>query len=82
MGSNPGAEASASTAPLRGSSSTTEPPLARVSLTAAASVVVGAVVGRSSDKPALPAALRQLAIVVAASAVTYGIGNAFGTAVG
>jgi VIT1/CCC1 family predicted Fe2+/Mn2+ transporter len=56
--------------------------LASVILTAAASVVVGAVVGRSSDKPPLPAAVRQLAIVVAASAVTYGIGDAFGTAVG
>ncbi len=55
--------------------------LASVGLTAAASLAVGAVVGRSSDKPPLPAAARQLAIVVAASAVTYGIGNLFGTAV-
>ncbi len=55
--------------------------LASVVLTAAASLVVGAVVGRSSDKPPLPAALRQLAIVVGASAVTYGIGKVFGTAV-
>ena len=55
--------------------------LLSVVLTAAASLVVGGVVGRSSDKPPLPAALRQLAIVVAASAVTYGIGKAFGTAV-
>ena len=55
--------------------------LASVVATAAASLVVGAVVGRSSDRPPVPAALRQLAIVVAASAVTYGIGNAFGTAV-
>jgi VIT1/CCC1 family predicted Fe2+/Mn2+ transporter len=39
------------------------------------------VVGRSSDRPPLRAALRQLAIVVAASAVTYGIGAIFGTAV-
>ncbi|HVW34501.1 MAG TPA: VIT1/CCC1 transporter family protein, partial [Acidimicrobiia bacterium] len=55
--------------------------LASVVATAAASLVVGAVVGRSSDRPPLPAAVRQLAIVVAASAVTYGIGNVFGTAV-
>lgn len=55
--------------------------LASVVLTAAASLVVGAVVGRSSDRPPLRAALRQLAIVVAASAVTYGIGKLFGTAV-
>ncbi|HET9771667.1 MAG TPA: VIT1/CCC1 transporter family protein [Acidimicrobiia bacterium] len=55
--------------------------LASVAFTAVASLAVGAVVGRSSDKPPLPAALRQFAIVVAASAVTYGIGSVFGTAV-
>ena len=55
--------------------------LLSVACTAAASLVVGAVVGRSSDRPPVPAALRQLAIVVAASAVTYGIGKFFGTAV-
>ena len=55
--------------------------LSSVALTAAASLVVGAVVGRSSDRPPGPAAIRQLAIVVAASAVTYGIGSVFGTAV-
>jgi vacuolar iron transporter family protein len=56
--------------------------LGSVGLTAVASLAVGAVVGRSSDKPPVPAALRQLAIVVAASAVTYTIGTIFGTAVG
>jgi len=56
--------------------------LASVVLTAVASLAVGAVVGRSSDRPPPPAAVRQLAIVVAASAVTYMIGNLFGTAVG
>jgi len=56
--------------------------LESVALTALAGLAVGAVVGRSSDKPPLPAALRQLAIVVAASAVTYTIGTIFGTAVG
>jgi VIT1/CCC1 family predicted Fe2+/Mn2+ transporter len=55
--------------------------LGSVVLTAAASLIVGAVVGRSSDRPPVPAAVRQLAIVVAASAVTYGIGAVFGTAV-
>lgn len=55
--------------------------VASVIFTGAASLVVGAVVGRSSDKPPLPAAARQLAIVVAASAATYGIGDMFGTAV-
>jgi VIT1/CCC1 family predicted Fe2+/Mn2+ transporter len=55
--------------------------VASVVLTAAASLVVGAVVGNSSDRPPLPAAVRQLAIVVGASAVTYGIGSLFGTAV-
>ena len=56
--------------------------LASVVLTAIASLAVGAVVGRSSDRPPVPAALRQFAIVVAASAVTYTIGRIFGTAVG
>ena len=55
--------------------------LESVVLTAAASVVVGGVVGRSSDRPPLRAALRQLAIVVGASAVTYMVGKLFGTAV-
>ena len=55
--------------------------LSSVALTAAASLVAGAVVGRSSARPPVPAAVRQLAIVVGASAVTYGIGAVFGTAV-
>ena len=49
--------------------------------TAAASMVVGGWVSRSSDRPLAAGALRQLLIVVAASAVTYGIGKAFGTAI-
>lgn len=55
--------------------------LLSVAVTAAASLVVGAVVGRSSDRPPRPAAVRQLAIVVGASAVTYGIGEVFGTSI-
>jgi hypothetical protein len=35
-----------------------------------------------SDRPVAAGALRQLLIVVAASAVTYGIGRAFGTTIG
>ncbi|MFP5327607.1 MAG: VIT1/CCC1 transporter family protein, partial [Acidimicrobiia bacterium] len=53
--------------------------LASVLVAAAASVAVGAVVGRSSGKGAIPGALRQLAIVAASSAVTYGIGVSFDT---
>jgi VIT1/CCC1 family predicted Fe2+/Mn2+ transporter len=52
-----------------------------VVLTAAASVAVGAVVSRSGGRPAHVGALRQLLIVAASSAVTYGIGHLFGTAV-
>jgi VIT1/CCC1 family predicted Fe2+/Mn2+ transporter len=55
---------------------------ASVIATAIASVAVGAWVSRSSDTPVAIGALRQLLIVVAASAVTYGIGRAFGTAIG
>jgi VIT1/CCC1 family predicted Fe2+/Mn2+ transporter len=53
-----------------------------LALTAGASLVVGAVVGRSSARPVVACALRQLGIVVAAAAVTFGIGKLFGTAVG
>ncbi len=49
--------------------------------TAIASVIVGGWVARSADRPVWTGALRQLAIVIAASAVTYGIGELFGTAV-
>lgn len=49
--------------------------------TALVSMVVGAWVAQSADRPRWAGALRQLAIVVAASAVTYGIGELFGTVV-
>ena len=52
-----------------------------VVLTGLASVVVGSIVSRLSDRPVVWGALRQLAIVAGASAVTYGIGRLFGTAV-
>jgi VIT1/CCC1 family predicted Fe2+/Mn2+ transporter len=50
-------------------------------LTGLASVVVGSIVSRLSSRPMVLGALRQLAIVAGASAVTYGIGRLFGTAV-
>jgi VIT1/CCC1 family predicted Fe2+/Mn2+ transporter len=53
-----------------------------VLLTGVASVAVGAVVGRSAGRGPVRGAIRQLAIVAAAAAVTYGIGRLFGTAVG
>jgi VIT1/CCC1 family predicted Fe2+/Mn2+ transporter len=53
-----------------------------VVVTSLAGLAVGGVVGRLSGRPVARSALRQLAIVVGASAVTYGIGRLFGTAVG
>lgn len=50
-------------------------------LTAFASVVVGAVVSQLGGRSRSVGALRQLAIVVASSAVTYGIGHVFGATV-
>jgi VIT1/CCC1 family predicted Fe2+/Mn2+ transporter len=49
--------------------------------TAIASMGVGAWVSRSAGRPGWRGALRQLGIVVAAAAVTYGIGTLFGTAI-
>lgn len=45
------------------------------------SLIVGAFVGRSSGRSVAWGAARQLAIVAVASAVTYGIGRAFGTTI-
>lgn len=52
-----------------------------IGLTAVASVGVGAYVARSSDRPQVRGALRQLAIVAGAAALTFGIGRLFGAAV-
>jgi vacuolar iron transporter family protein len=52
-----------------------------VVLTCIASLGVGAIVGRSGSGNPARSALRQLAIVVLAAAVTYGIGKLFGTAI-
>jgi VIT1/CCC1 family predicted Fe2+/Mn2+ transporter len=54
---------------------------ASVVATGVASVAVGGWVSRSSGRPIAHGALRQLAIVIAVSAVTYAIGDLFGTAV-
>jgi vacuolar iron transporter family protein len=51
-------------------------------LTSVAGLGAGGVVGRLSGRPSVRSAVRQLSIVVGASAVTYGIGRLFGTAVG
>ena len=53
-----------------------------VALTAIASVAVGSLVGRSSGNSPWRGGLRQLGIVVLASAITFGIGALFGTTVG
>ncbi len=55
--------------------------VASVGATAAASVAVGGWVSRSAERPVARGALRQLVIVIAASAVTYGIGALFGTTI-
>jgi vacuolar iron transporter family protein len=56
--------------------------VASVTLTALASLAVGGWVSRSSERPVIQGASRQLAIVIVASIVTYGIGSLFGTAIG
>jgi VIT1/CCC1 family predicted Fe2+/Mn2+ transporter len=53
-----------------------------VVLTGAASLVVGGELGRRSQRGFARGAARQLLIVVAAAAITYGIGHLFGTTVG
>jgi VIT1/CCC1 family predicted Fe2+/Mn2+ transporter len=53
-----------------------------VVLTGTASLVVGGELARRSQRASWQGAGRQLLIVVAAAAVTYGIGHLFGTAVG
>lgn len=53
-----------------------------VVLTAAASLVVGGYIAHSSGKSIVYGSIRQLAIVVFASAITYGVGHLFGVAIG
>lgn len=52
-----------------------------IALTALASLVVGAYVANTSGRPLFMGALRQLGIVIFASAVTYGVGYLFGTTI-
>lgn len=53
--------------------------LASVALGAVAAVVVGAALSRFTRRSAVFSAARQLAVVAAAAAITYGIGRALGT---
>ena len=55
--------------------------LASAVLTAFVSLAVGGVIARSSGNNLARSAGRQLLIVVAASAITYGIGKAFGSTI-
>lgn len=55
--------------------------LVSIALTVVASVAVGGVVSRLSDRPWWYGAVRQLAIVTVSAAVTYGIGKLFGATV-
>jgi VIT1/CCC1 family predicted Fe2+/Mn2+ transporter len=52
-----------------------------VTLTGLASLFIGGLVSRSSGNSTFFGAARQLAIVVLASGITYGIGALFGTAI-
>jgi VIT1/CCC1 family predicted Fe2+/Mn2+ transporter len=50
-------------------------------LTGIASLFIGGLVSRSSGNSTIAGATRQLAIVILASAITFGIGSLFGTAI-
>jgi vacuolar iron transporter family protein len=52
-----------------------------VVLGAAASLVVGVVLSRYTERSALVSALRQLAVTAIAAGVTFGVGRAIGTGV-
>jgi VIT1/CCC1 family predicted Fe2+/Mn2+ transporter len=52
-----------------------------IGLTSLASLVVGSIIARSSSRSMILGALRQLGIVVAAAAITFGIGRLVGGAV-
>ena len=55
--------------------------VASIITTATASLVVGGYVAVTSGKHVAYGAIRQLLIVIAASAITYGIGHLLGVAV-
>jgi VIT1/CCC1 family predicted Fe2+/Mn2+ transporter len=50
-----------------------------VVLGAVAALVVGAVLAKFTERPAIVSALRQLGVTAVAAAVTYGVGRAIGT---
>ena len=52
-----------------------------IAFTAIASLLIGGLVSRSSGNSTFVGATRQLAIVIFASAITFGIGSLFGTAI-
>lgn len=53
-----------------------------IAFTGLGSLIVGGYIGSSSGKSVVYGALRQLGIVILASAVTYGVGYLFGISVG
>lgn len=53
-----------------------------IALTAVTGLVVGAVIARSSERSVPWGALRQVTIIVGAAAVTYGLGELFGSTIG
>ena len=52
-----------------------------VVLAAVASLAVGVVLARFTERPVVPSALRQLAVTAVAAGVTFGVGRAIGTGV-
>jgi VIT1/CCC1 family predicted Fe2+/Mn2+ transporter len=52
-----------------------------IGLTVITGIIVGAAIARSSDRSVSWGAARQLVIILAAAAVTYGLGNLFGSTV-
>ncbi len=50
-------------------------------LGAVASVAVGIVLARFTERPVVVSALRQLAVTVVAAGVTFGVGKAIGTGI-
>jgi len=51
-------------------------------LGAVASLAIGVVLAKFTERPVVPSALRQLAVTVVAAGVTFGVGRAIGTGVG
>ena len=47
-------------------------------LGAVASLAIGVVLARFTERPVVPSALRQLAVTIVAAGVTFGVGRAIG----